>query len=313
MKIKLFVSHRVDQKSKIICNEVIVPVYCGAVYKDDEWQDGVVGDNTGDNISYKRMSFCELTVQYWAWKNIKVDYYGLCHYRRYLSFGSKDGFRNEQNQIYLPCLNENSIRKYAFKDVDAIEDLCSRYDAILPEAADVRRITPLGKRPKNVLELWKAHEGMFFAKETLELLLQAVKKIQPQYYEIAIEYLYSEKHRGYNCYLMNKKIFDKLCNLQFSVMEEIEKDISKDVLQQYPRTIGYMGEILFGVFQYSLIQKKENILEVPLVLFERANDDINKVNLLRVFCNYYSKRFIIKYFPNWGIRITKEIYHKILC
>lgn len=304
-------SHRVDQKSKIISNEVIVPVYCGAVYKNDKWQDGVIGDNTGDNISEKRMSFCELTVQYWAWKNIKVDYYGLCHYRRYLSFGSEDGFRNEQNQIYLPCLNESNIRKYSLDDVDLIQDLCSIYDAILPEAADVHNITPLGKKPETVLELWEAHENIFFANGSLEILLETIKKVQPEYYDIAISYFNSKKHRGYNCYLMHKNLFDELCKLQFSVMFEVERSIDTSLLKEYPRTIGYMGEILFGIYQYSLIQKEKRLIEVPLVLFENANKEVSSASLFKLRCRFFCRNFIIEYFPDWGIRLTKKIYHLI--
>lgn len=43
-------------------------------------------DNEGDNISGKNPDYCELTAQYWAWKNIDCDYYGFFHYRRYLTF-----------------------------------------------------------------------------------------------------------------------------------------------------------------------------------------------------------------------------------
>ena len=72
--IKIFVSHRIDLDSETIDNPLYVPVRCGAVYDERE---GVrmLGDDTGDNISERRMSFCELTVQYWAWKNVKADYY----------------------------------------------------------------------------------------------------------------------------------------------------------------------------------------------------------------------------------------------
>ena len=44
---------------------------------------GYVGDDTGDNISYKNPFYCELTGMYWLWKNYKCDIIGICHYRRF--------------------------------------------------------------------------------------------------------------------------------------------------------------------------------------------------------------------------------------
>ena len=86
--IKIFVSHRIDMEAETIDNPLYVNVRCGAVYDKRENID-MVGDDTGDNISEKRESFSELTVMYWAWKNVEADYYGLCHYRRYLSFATQ--------------------------------------------------------------------------------------------------------------------------------------------------------------------------------------------------------------------------------
>lgn len=63
--IKIFVSHRIDQDSEIIDNSLYIPVRCGAVYDERENVD-MLGDDTGENISDKRMSYCELIMQYWA-------------------------------------------------------------------------------------------------------------------------------------------------------------------------------------------------------------------------------------------------------
>ena len=50
-----------------------------AVY-DEEGNSEIQGDDTGDNISKLRMSFCAFTVQYWAWQNVDADYYGCLLY-----------------------------------------------------------------------------------------------------------------------------------------------------------------------------------------------------------------------------------------
>lgn len=63
---------------------------------------GYIGDNTGDNISLRNPNYCELTGLYWAWKNLKCDYIGLCHYRRY--FTNSNLFKkasNKNNKINL--------------------------------------------------------------------------------------------------------------------------------------------------------------------------------------------------------------------
>ena len=58
-----------------------IPVHVGKALTGEDF--GLIGDNTGDNISLKNSSYCELTGMYWAWKNLSgVDFIGLCHYRR---------------------------------------------------------------------------------------------------------------------------------------------------------------------------------------------------------------------------------------
>ena len=62
--------------------EIYFPLHVG---KKGKRSIGFHGDDTGSNISERNANYCELTGVYWAWKNLKCDVIGLCHYRRYFS------------------------------------------------------------------------------------------------------------------------------------------------------------------------------------------------------------------------------------
>ena len=72
------------QKEPTFVPPLCVPVLGGA--KTKEPIDGVLSDDgVNGSISEKNPYYCELTVQYYAWKNEQADYYGFCHYRRFFS------------------------------------------------------------------------------------------------------------------------------------------------------------------------------------------------------------------------------------
>jgi len=80
MNIKVIIA--THKKYKMPKDALYLPVHVGREGKEEL---GYVGDNTGDNISLKNPSYCELTGLYWAWKNLDVDYLGLAHYRRHFT------------------------------------------------------------------------------------------------------------------------------------------------------------------------------------------------------------------------------------
>ena len=73
MKIRVIVAaHKAYRMPE---DPMYLPLHVGKAGKELEL--GFQGDNTGENISEKNPSFCELTGIYWAWKNLDADYVGL--------------------------------------------------------------------------------------------------------------------------------------------------------------------------------------------------------------------------------------------
>lgn len=278
--IKIFVSHRIDMDSETIDNPLYIPVRCGAVYDERE---GVtmLGDDTGDNISEKRMSYCELTVQYWAWKNIKADYYGLCHYRRYLSFSSINfDTKNSKNQhIESLELNEREKKKYC---LDAPEIMCriiNGSDGVIIEPIDIKRVpTPKGTFA-TVRQHWIGWSDFLVKKATISLLEKIVKDKYPKFYETFEEYLNGDCYYGFNCFILKKEHFFNLCKIEFDVLFSLEKEIDTAYYSEtMNRTIGYMGELLSGAYLYMLSKNNRLLLKKrQLVFFKDAKKQLDKV------------------------------------
>lgn len=266
--IQIFVSHRIDIDSEIIPNPPYVPVRCGAVF-DSENPMKIQGDDTGDNISERRMSFCEFTVQYWAWRNAEADYYGLCHYRRYLSFSEQRFKTDEYNMVHVPVLTPGGKRRFGLSHPQQIDELISTYDGVVSEYADVANIpTPAGKKT-TVREMWEAYDGVFFDKSVIDLMFQLIDRLSPQYSQSASAYFSGTRHRGFNCFVLKKELFFRLCQFQFPIMLEIERLLdTTGYSQMMLRTPAFIGEMLYGIFLYHITTCEAwSIKEVQLVFF----------------------------------------------
>lgn len=269
--IKIFVSHRIDKDSETIDNPLYIPVRCGAVYDDRENVD-MLGDDTGDNISEKRESFCELTVMYWAWKNVKADYYGLCHYRRYLSFAEEE-FKGEvqlHNQVVENLITDKSTKKYnLLKSSKVISDITG-HDIILPKAWDVKEFQMLNNRADSVYQMWKAHEGMLIGKDSMDLMMDIIQEYYPDYYSSAQEYLNGQYVWGFNCFVMKSELFKKCCEFEFGVLSIVEEQLDTSLYgKELRRTFGFLGETLLAIFVYNCNRHwSVDVEEKQLVMFQ---------------------------------------------
>ena len=316
-KIKIFVSRRIDVNSELIDNPLYVPVRCGAAF-DNENTMNIAGDNTGNNISEKRASFCELTVQYWAWKNEEADYYGLCHYRRYLSFGRKYDRPNDHGLVPRAFLSRPAMKRYGLLDKHAMASEIAQYDLIIPEPAPVARMPLPHGTAKTVRQLWEAHDGIFFEKKVIDRMFELIDAIAPEYSASAREYFGGGYHLGYNCYIMRKSLFERLCRLQFPIMEALERELdTTGYTAEMLRTPAYVGEMLFGIFLHHVIHHEQwRISHRQLVLFGETRT-LSCAERARWYVNFWTGQILrgiaAPFLPLGSKRreACKRIYHRL--
>ena len=111
--IKIFVS--AHKPSTFPDGASIIPIQVGAQNAGTLFED-TLHDNEGDNISTQNPMYCELTAQYWAWKNADADYYGFCHYRRYFDFTNTPHQENDYGEIMDSFIDAQSIAEYGLDD-----------------------------------------------------------------------------------------------------------------------------------------------------------------------------------------------------
>lgn len=254
--IKIFVSHRIDQDNVLVPNQLYIPVRCGAYY-DKRENITMIGDNTGDNISEKRLNFNEFTVMYWAWKNVDADYYGLCHYRRFINFSDKEFSGPMHKMGYFDALTPASMKEIGIMDDTKIRSIIEDSDIITTKEYDIfQDSTPLETEAKTSFQWWLKYVPCYLNQQEFDILFQLIKDKYPQYYKSALEYKNGRKFRGYNCFVMKKEAFNSLCEFVFGVLFELEKKIDTTNMSETSiRFPGYAGEWLYSIWMHH--QEKE--------------------------------------------------------
>ena len=222
-------------------DDVYLPIHVGREGKADL---GYLGDNTGENISAKNANYCELTGLYWAWKNLKCDYIGLCHYRRY--FAGKNLHTNNTEKKKAVILHRQDYEK-----------LLREYDVILP----VKR--------NYYIETVRSQYEHAHNKRDLNEAEKIVTELYPEYSEAFAKVMGRTKLHILNMFVMNKALFDEYCSWLFSILFELEKRIDITNYNKYEaRVFGFISERLFNVW---LEKQQLNVKEMPVVNLEKVN------------------------------------------
>lgn len=253
--------------SELPNNPIYCPVQVGSALAKKRME-GMLHDDEGDNISEKNPSYCELTAQYWAWKNLDADYLGLCHYRRFLTFAEGDFKRNERNQICAGFIDDYNKKRFGLEDEERMHEVIEQYDCVVGELESIPKInTPHGKQ-KTVYLHWAKHDRDLINVHDLDRMIEIVDERYPQYSKEMHAYLNGKVFLGYNVFVMKRALFDEMCSFEFDVLSRLERDVDMSHYSQMrTRIYGFMAEILYSVYVYHLENAGYRVKHLPLVYF----------------------------------------------
>jgi hypothetical protein len=230
MEIKVLIA--THKKVELPQDSIYLPIHVGKENKEDF---GYIGDNSGENISYKNDYYSELSAIYWAWKNLNSDFVGLVHYRRFFAKSRTLFWKKE------PLSSEDIIA------------LCEKHDLILPN-----------KRRYYIENLY-SHYANTHDISHLDKTREIIEASSPEYLFSFDKVLKRKSAHMFNMFIMRKALFDDYCEWLFSILFQLEKQIDLTKLSKFDaRLIGRVSELLLDVwvdknqFQY----KEVGLLEI---------------------------------------------------
>lgn len=255
LDIKFFVS--MHKESAMPDLPMIYPIQVGAALAKKRF-DGVLHDDEGaDNISELNKSYCEMTAQYWAWKHAEADYYGFCHYRRYLSF-SDDRYQDDvYGNVLFPYVTTEVISDKLGYTQENLEKKIAGYDIIYTE--------PWNTTSVQLPNLWKQYDavGHLYRKD-LDIMMDVINDLYPEYASAAMAHMDGSVLYPCNMYVMRKEVFFKYNKWVFDIMSEVERRLDmKNYCVESVRVTGHLAERLFGI--YVQHHQKTNDYKVKVV------------------------------------------------
>ena len=221
-------------------DDIYLPLHVGAEGKQDFGLKNK--DNVGENISAKNPFYSELTGVYWAFKNLKADYVGLVHYRRY--------FKGKQNFIV-----NGKTKKILSKE--EIEKLLTKTDVVLP------------KKRNYYIESLYSHYAHTMYVEPLDITGEIIKQKYPNYYAEFENLKKRKSAHMFNMFVMKKEIFDKYCTWLFDILFELEKRVDISMYDSFhARFFGRVSELLLDIWM-NVNQVKYS--EIKVVGTEKTN------------------------------------------
>ena len=243
-KVKLFMC---VHKPYSFLPPLAVAVQGGAALKP-RVPNAVGDDGACGSISEKNAEYCELTVQYYAYKNEEAEVYGFCHYRRFFAFGK----RSARPYLVYKSIPNNQVSILGTA-TDAAR-IAASYDIVLPCAEDS------GVSAREHYAAAKHHYA-----SDLALFESLISELYPELAPFAAEYLGGRRQYFCNMFFMRRALFRDYSERLFSLLAAFDERKTPHGDFQSDRTDGYLAERFLGIYAAFAAARGASVLEVPRV------------------------------------------------
>lgn len=246
---------------------MLYPIQVGAELSELRL-DGMQPDNEGDNISANNPDYCELTAQYWAWKNADCDYYGFFHYRRFMAFdkvwnAASDLAGGKAPKPYIELDNTwDDLSQYKL-DSASMREVMHRFDIITVLREHIN---------ETVYEQYAEYHDA----AKLDLVLDILKLRYPEYSEAADGYMSSHDIYYMNMFIMSRRYFHEYMEWLFDILSSLEQRL--EGAEHEPRLMGFIAERLFGIYYTYKLSRGANCAELRYIKFYNTDPDAEQTS-----------------------------------
>lgn len=204
-------------------------------------------DDEGINISSKNENYSELTAIYWIWKNTSENIVGLVHYRRFF------------------------VKKHNYITDKEIQAIMEDYDMILP------------KKFRLTHSVYQDY-CKFHYKKDIDAVFKIIDRMYPEYSSSFSKVMERNWQHTYNMMITKKDIFNNYCEWLFSILFELDKEISLENYDNYQsRVFGFISERLLDCWiEHNNINYKELDVNWEGIGFFQLYKRQLKQNILRL-------------------------------
>ena len=238
--IRLFIS--THKEVDLFDSLILQPIQVGSANAECRFT-YMLHDDVGDHISNLNAQYCELTAQYWAWKNVHAEYYGFCHYRRYFNFSSIIYEENAFGEVVESYLDEAAQAKYALDD-ESIKKCITGFDVITTQFKDLRKFPGKSHTP---IEQYEAAPYLHI--EDMYRILAILEDMHPEYKHDIKTFTQGHFACFCNMFIMKKSVFNEYCSWLFPILERfVESTDTENYSREALRTPGHLSERLFNIY-----------------------------------------------------------------